>query len=164
MPKLAHRSFVRRRLLPQIDPHELPHHRRVIQGLFHRRVRQIEPLLQEIHTQHTFHSPPVAARSQVSDSVALSARTARATGQPVPSLPETPLVVSFLCTAQNHSWSPESFVVCLSISSGGNLLYIPVERETLFRVSLGKTRFPQVSKKLAVNRWLTAKWLRQMEI
>jgi hypothetical protein len=44
--------------------------------------------------------------------------------------------VSFLCTAQNHSWSPESFVVCLSISSGGNLLYIPVERETLFRVSL----------------------------
>jgi hypothetical protein len=41
-----------------------------------------------------------------------------------------------LCIAQNHSWSPESFVVCLSISSGGNLLYIPVERETLFRVSL----------------------------
>jgi DNA uptake protein ComE-like DNA-binding protein len=41
-----------------------------------------------------------------------------------------------LCTAQNHSWSPDSFVVCLSISSGGNLLYIPVERETLFRVSL----------------------------
>ena len=31
-------------------------------GLFHRRVRQIEPLLQEIHTQHSFHShrwPPV---------------------------------------------------------------------------------------------------------
>jgi len=27
----------------------------------------------------------------------------------------------------------------LSISSGGNLLYIPVERETLFRVSLGKS-------------------------
>jgi hypothetical protein len=47
-----------------------------------------------------------------------------------------PLVVSFLCTAQNRSSSPESFVVCLSISSGGNLLYIPVERETLFRVSL----------------------------
>src|SRR6202042_2503598 len=80
--------------------------------------------------------PPVAARSQLSDSVALSARTARATGPPAPSLPETPLVVSFLCTAQNHSSSPESFVVCLSISSGGNLLYIPVERETLFRVSL----------------------------
>src|SRR6202042_1426545 len=81
--------------------------------------------------------PPVAARSPLSDSVALSARTARATGPPAPSLPETPLVVSFLCTAQNHSSSPESFVVCLSISSGGNLLYIPVERETLFRVSLG---------------------------
>jgi hypothetical protein len=70
--------------------------------------------------------------------VAQSARTARATGQPVPSLPETPLVVSFLCTAQNHSSSPESFVVCLSISSGGNLPYIPVERETLFRVSLAR--------------------------
>src|ERR1700722_18933389 len=101
-----------------------------------RRVRQIEPLLQEIHTQHTFHSHGVAARSPLSDSVALSARTARATGPPASSLPETPLVVSFLCTAQNHSSSPESFVVCLSISSGGNLLYIPVERETLFRVSL----------------------------
>jgi hypothetical protein len=29
----------------------------------------------------------------------------------------------------------------LSISSGGNLLYIPVERETLFRVSLGSGWF-----------------------
>jgi len=48
----------------QNDPHELPHHRRVIQSLFHRGVRQIEPLLQEIHTQHTFHShrwPPFPA-------------------------------------------------------------------------------------------------------
>jgi Domain of unknown function DUF83 len=41
-----------------------------------------------------------------------------------------------LCTAQNHSSSPDSSVLCSSISSGGNLLYIPVERETLFRVSL----------------------------
>jgi hypothetical protein len=39
---------------------------------------------------------------------------------------------------QNHSSSPESFAVCLSISSGGNLLYIPLERETLFRVSLDR--------------------------
>jgi hypothetical protein len=33
----------------------------------------------------------------------------------------------------------------LSISSGGNLLYISVERETLFRVSLGMNVAPQSS-------------------
>src|SRR5580700_8246749 len=41
---------------PKIDPHELPHHRRVIQGLFHGRVRQVKPLLQKINPQHPLQS------------------------------------------------------------------------------------------------------------
>ena len=52
------RGLVRHRLPPQIDAHKLPHHHRVAQRLFQPQVRQVEPLLQEVHSQHP--SPPRA--------------------------------------------------------------------------------------------------------
>src|ERR1700691_1337115 len=45
---------MRYRFSSQVNARELPQRRRVVQGLFHRRVRQIEPLLQEINPQHLF--------------------------------------------------------------------------------------------------------------
>ena len=56
MAELADRRLVRHRLSPQVNAHELPHHHRVIQGLFHRRVRQVEPLLQKVNAQHPLHA------------------------------------------------------------------------------------------------------------
>src|SRR4051812_33806196 len=54
--KLTSRGFVRHRFMAQINAHELPHHCRVVQRLFHGRVRQVEPLLQKINPQHPLHS------------------------------------------------------------------------------------------------------------
>src|SRR5207247_5616518 len=62
VPELAHRGLVRHRLTAQINAHELPHHPRVVQRLFYRRVRQVEPLLQKVNPQHALYShrwPPV---------------------------------------------------------------------------------------------------------
>jgi hypothetical protein len=94
-------------------------------GLFHRRVLQIEPLLQEIHTQHTFHShrwPPVP-RFRI---VWLNQRAQLAPRDNLLHLFQKHLSSCLFVYCQNHSLSPESFVVCLSVSSGGNLLYIPL--------------------------------------
>lgn len=52
MAELAHRRFVRRRLTTQINAGKAAHRRRVVQGFLDRRVRQVEPLLQEVHPQH----------------------------------------------------------------------------------------------------------------
>jgi len=54
MPEFAHRGFIRRRLATQINANGLAHRERVIQRLCRRRIRQIEPLLQEIDAQHPF--------------------------------------------------------------------------------------------------------------
>ncbi len=40
---------------PDVDAHELAHERHVVEGLFHRRVRQIEPLLQAVNAQQRLH-------------------------------------------------------------------------------------------------------------
>src|SRR5271166_1271888 len=63
MTELAHRGLVRHWLPPQIDAHKLPHHHRVVERLFQPRVRQVEPLLQKVHSQHPLQphrGPPVA--------------------------------------------------------------------------------------------------------
>src|SRR5215471_12161132 len=52
MTEAAHRGLVRRRLATEIDPDKTPHRQRIVKRLLHRRVRQIEPLLQEIDAQH----------------------------------------------------------------------------------------------------------------
>src|SRR6266849_353406 len=62
--------------------------------------------------------PPAGAHSPPWDNGVRLPRILLATGQLVTFLLEIPVVVSFLCTAQNHSSSPDSSVVCSSISSG----------------------------------------------
>jgi hypothetical protein len=141
MPKLAHRGFARRRLLPQIDPHESPHHRRVIQGLFHRRVRQVKPLLQKINPQHPLHSHRRAPIPRLG----IMGFDERAHFSPRDNLfqffQKYLFVVSFLCSAQNYSSSPDPSVVCSSISSGGNLLYIFCGKGDLIQ-SLPRAQWP----------------------
>ena len=41
-------------VLAHVQPGEFAKQRRVVQGFFHRRVRQVEPLLQEVNAQHRF--------------------------------------------------------------------------------------------------------------
>src|SRR5215470_10414861 len=52
MAEAAHRRLVRHRLTAEINPDKNPHRLRIVKRLFDRRVRQIEPLLQEIDAQH----------------------------------------------------------------------------------------------------------------
>jgi hypothetical protein len=56
MAELTGRRLVRYRLLPQVNTHKLPHHHRVIQDLFNRRVLQVEPLLQKVNVQHPLYA------------------------------------------------------------------------------------------------------------
>ena len=50
--KAAHCSLVGHRLTAKIDADETAHCQRIVKRLFHRRVRQVEPLLQKIDAQH----------------------------------------------------------------------------------------------------------------
>jgi IS5 family transposase len=62
MAELADGRFVRHRFLAQVDPDKGPQSRRVVQRFFHRRVGQVEPMLEEVHPQHALHAdgrPPV---------------------------------------------------------------------------------------------------------
>ena len=65
--KLAHRGLVRHRLRSQINPRKLAQRRRVVQRLFHRWVRQIEPMLEKINPQHLLQlfRPPSVARPRI---------------------------------------------------------------------------------------------------
>jgi len=45
-------ALVGQALLAHVQPGEFAKHRRVVQRFFHRRVRQVEPLLQEVDAQH----------------------------------------------------------------------------------------------------------------
>jgi len=44
--ELAHRRLIGHRLLAEVDGNEMTHRHRVVESLFHSRVRQVEPLLQ----------------------------------------------------------------------------------------------------------------------
>ena len=52
----AHRRLVRYRLAAEVDADETAHGQRIVERLFHCRVRQVEPLLQEIDAQHPLHA------------------------------------------------------------------------------------------------------------
>ena len=51
--KEKNRRLVGRGLAAQIDPHEAAHRNRVVERLLDRRVREIEPPLQEVDAQHS---------------------------------------------------------------------------------------------------------------
>jgi hypothetical protein len=61
MTKLTDRGFVGDRLMSQVNTNEAPHRPRVAQGFFHRRVRQVESVLQEVDAQHSLHTNRPAA-------------------------------------------------------------------------------------------------------
>jgi hypothetical protein len=61
--ELADRGLVGGRFSAQIDTDKLAHGARVVQRLFHRRVRQVEPVLQEMDAQHPLQSDGRAART-----------------------------------------------------------------------------------------------------
>jgi hypothetical protein len=50
--KLAHRGLIRRPFDPQINADETAHRDRVVQRFLNRRIRQVEPQLQEVDPQH----------------------------------------------------------------------------------------------------------------
>ena len=52
MAEATHRGLVRHPLAAEIDADKTAHRRRIIERLLYRRVRQIEPLLQEVDAQH----------------------------------------------------------------------------------------------------------------
>jgi len=52
MAEAAHRGLVRHRLASEVDANKPPHRHRIVERLFHCRVRQVEPLLQKIEPQH----------------------------------------------------------------------------------------------------------------
>jgi hypothetical protein len=94
----------------KINAHELPHHPGVVECLFNRRVRQVEPRLQKI-------LPPVEAPSRAWDSAAPAARTVPATAPPRSISPEISLAASSSCTAQSRSSSRGSSVSFLRHSN-----------------------------------------------
>jgi hypothetical protein len=55
MAKPQDGAFVGKMVLPHVQSGKLTEHRRVVQRLFHGRVRQVEPLLQKVDAQHCFH-------------------------------------------------------------------------------------------------------------
>jgi len=63
MSELADRGLVRCGFTPMVDADEAPHGARVIQGFFHRRIGQIEPVLQKVDAQHAFQADRGAART-----------------------------------------------------------------------------------------------------
>src|ERR1700757_2881093 len=94
MAEAAHRRLVRHRLAAEINPDEIAHGQRIVEHLFHRRVRQGEPLLQEIDPQHPLAPDRGGGHCRLWDRTARSARTAPATAPPVPSRPAIPPAAS----------------------------------------------------------------------
>ena len=135
VPELAHRRLIRHRLGSQINSHELPQDRRVVQSLFHRRVRQIEPLLQKINPQYLFQffRPSPVARLGI---VRLDQRTQFPPRHHLLHLfqehcPPSLLRVPF--ESRHHRQCP---LLIDRVHAGTTLSILPVERENLIRVSL----------------------------
>lgn len=63
MAELADCGLIGGRLPTQIDVDKLAHRARVIQRLFHRRVGQVEPMLQKVNAQHPLQPCRRAARA-----------------------------------------------------------------------------------------------------
>src|SRR6516165_11180047 len=94
MAEAAYRRFVRHWLAAEINADEIAHHQRIVECLFHRRVRQVELLLQEIDPQHPLHPDRRDGHCRLWDRTARSTRTAPATAPPVPSRSEIPPAAS----------------------------------------------------------------------
>src|ERR1019366_7940266 len=135
VPELTHRSLVRHRLGSQINSHELAQGRRVIQRLFHRRICQVEPLLQKINPQHLFQffRPSSVARLGI---VRLDQRTQLRPRHHLLHLFQEhcpPRLLRVPLESCHHRQCP---LLAESVHAGTTLSILPVEREDLIRVSL----------------------------
>ena len=63
MTKLADGRLVRNPFLPEINTDERSHRVAVVEGLFHGRVAEVEPVLQEVHSQHSLDADRRSSRS-----------------------------------------------------------------------------------------------------
>src|SRR6516164_7123517 len=93
MAEAAHRGLVRHWLAAEINADEIAHRQRIVECLFHRRIRQVEPLLQEIDAQHPLHPDRRAAVAGFGIE-RLDQPAQPATAPPVPSRPEIPPAAS----------------------------------------------------------------------
>ena len=137
VPELAHRGLVRHRLRSQINPHKLAQRRRVVQRLFHRRVRQIEPLLQKINPQHLlqFFRPPPVARLRI---VRLDQRAQLRPWHHLLHLFQKhrpPRLLRVPLESRHHRQCP---LLAQRVHAGTTLSILAVEREHLIRVSLAR--------------------------
>ena len=94
MTELVYRRLVRHRLVAQIDLRELPHQRRVVQRLFHRRIGKGRTTVAESKSASCVRCPLVGVRRRTRDSAAQPARTTRSREPLDPSLPEKPRAAS----------------------------------------------------------------------
>lgn len=62
--ELADRRLIRCRLFAQVDTHKLPHRAGVVQSFLGGRIREIEPVLQEVDTQHFLYANRPAASAR----------------------------------------------------------------------------------------------------
>src|SRR5579859_3395449 len=139
VPELAHRGLIRYRLRAQVNPDELAQSRRVIQRLFHRRIRQVEPLLQKINPQHLFQlfRPSSVARLGI---VRLDQRTQLRPRHYLLHLFQKGRPPRFLripFESRHHRQCP---LLAESVHTGTTVSILAVEREDLIRVSLTATR------------------------
>src|SRR4029077_5027224 len=130
---------IRHWLGSQINSHELPQGRRVVQSLFHRRVPQIETLLQKKKPQHLFQlfTPLPVARLGI---VRLNQRTQFPPRHHLLHLFQEhcpPRLLRVPLESRHHRQCP---LLAERVHAGTTLSILLVEREDLIRVSLGGIR------------------------
>src|ERR1700746_363859 len=154
VPELAHRRLIRHRRAAQITPHKLPQGRRVVQSLFHRRVRQIEPLLQKINPQHLFQffRPSPVARLGI---VRLDQRTQFPPRHHLLHLFQEHCPPSLLRVPLESCHHRQCPLPTERVHAGTTLSIRPVEREDLIRVSLGTISVPKRQSVIRTPKLLT---------
>jgi hypothetical protein len=73
--ELADRRLVGDSLAPQVNPDERPHRGAIVERFLNPRIAQVEPVLQEVHSQHSFDTDRRSSNSAFSRIVALDDST-----------------------------------------------------------------------------------------
>src|SRR5438067_5060194 len=102
MTEAAHRRLVGHRFAAEVDADKMPHGRRIIERLFHRRVRQIGTTAAGNRYAASARPRPAGGHCPAWDRIARSARTAPTTAQCAPSRQEILPAASFWRSAQTQ--------------------------------------------------------------
>jgi len=94
--------------LPKVNSCEAAKHRRLIEGFFHARIRQAEPLLQKVSPKHDRDSHRVGDRCPPWGNEARPMPAIRSTERPAPYGPETVPACSSAHASRNSSGMPVS--------------------------------------------------------